>query len=210
MLSLARIQIFGGNKVFPLLALNEGACSRSGTFNDIFHFIGRGLRFFDKELSAITASLVQLVSLDPTSPTAEEMDNLNLRFLPVRDRIGEYSLLLDPMAYGLPIRECGTTYSANPEPGFRLPTPEDEAKKRWLVEKAVDFYWREAVHHYQHCSDRSDDPRSYENVTKHVQDVHGVIPRWTVIYLFLTPGAKMLAAQCLLSFIVEFEWDSSP
>ncbi|PBL01630.1 hypothetical protein ARMGADRAFT_1071161 [Armillaria gallica] len=186
-----------------------------GDVDDMLCSFRRGMHFFDRKRSAIAASLVQLASLDPVTTTAEEMDNLNLCFLPAHERVGEYSSVSGPMVYGLPIlswRECvqkGTSDSASPEPDFRLLTPEDESKKRQVVRKTVDFSWEAAVFHCQLCSAHVDGPRWYEIVTKHLQDVHGVNDPQMDRDLFLTSGAVMLAAQRPPMFIVEFERDLS-
>ncbi|PBK72124.1 hypothetical protein ARMSODRAFT_1016102 [Armillaria solidipes] len=191
-------------------------CSGLGNIrdvDDIFCSIRHGMHIFDRKRSAIAASLVQLASLDPATTTAEEMDNLNLRFLPTHEHVGEYSSVSGPMVYGLPIlswRECvrkGTSDSASPEPDFRLLMPEDESKKRRVVRKAVDFSWDVVVFHCQLCSAHVDYPRSYEDVIKHVQDVHGIDDPRMDRDLFLTSGADMPAAQRPPMFIVEFERD---
>lgn len=78
--------------------------------DDLHNHIGNKKHFFDATRSAIAASLVQLASRDPATTTAEEMDNLNLDFLPMHDRVSEYSSVLSfTCYYGLPVlswREC--------------------------------------------------------------------------------------------------------
>ncbi len=79
--------------------------------DDLYKHIGNATLFFDRTRSAIAASVVRLASCDPVTTTAEEMDDLNLRFLPTNmyDRVGTYCSVLGPTVYGLPIltwREC--------------------------------------------------------------------------------------------------------
>lgn len=79
--------------------------------DDLYKHIGNATPFFDRTRSAIAASVVRLASCDPVTTTAEEMDDLNLRFLPTNmyDRVGTYCSVLGPTVYGLPIltwREC--------------------------------------------------------------------------------------------------------
>ncbi len=53
---------------------------------------------------------------------------------------------------------------------FRLLTPEDEAKEKLVFTNASDFCAISPFFHCQHCSNHVD-PQTYEDVSKHVQDV---------------------------------------
>ncbi|SJL01060.1 uncharacterized protein ARMOST_04376 [Armillaria ostoyae] len=163
--------------------------------DDLYNHIGNKKHFFDTTRSSIAASLVQLASRDPATTTAEEMDNLNLQFLSMYDRVSNYSSVLSSTSYyGLPVlswRKCvqkGATsaHSASPEFDFRLLTPDDEAKKR------------------RHCSDHVD-PQTYGDVSKHIRNMHGVDDPRMDRDLFLTPGASMPLLQRPPFYIVEVD-----
>ncbi|KAK0432498.1 hypothetical protein EV421DRAFT_1910878 [Armillaria borealis] len=160
--------------------------------DDLYKHIGNATIFFDRTRSAIAASVIRLASCDPVTTTAEEMDDLNLRFLSTctHHHVSAYCSVLGPTVYGLPIltwRECGNiSQCAGTESDFRLLTPEDEAKKKL------------------HCSNNVD-PQTYEDVSKHVQDVHDVVDPQMDRDLFLAPGVNLPVAQCPPLSIVEFE-----
>ncbi|KAK0453018.1 uncharacterized protein EV420DRAFT_1645547 [Desarmillaria tabescens] len=177
--------------------------------DDLYKHIGNTTLVFDRTRSAIAASLVRLASCDPVTTTAEEMDDLNLRFLSTHDLVGEYCSVLGPTVYGPPIltwRECGniSPHSAGTEFDFRLLTPEDEAKKKRVYGNALDFSGSLEFFHCQHCSNHVD-PQSYEDVSKHVQDVHDVVDPQLDRDLFLAPGEILPVAQRPPLSIVEFE-----
>ncbi|PBL01632.1 hypothetical protein ARMGADRAFT_1071163 [Armillaria gallica] len=189
--------------------------------DDLHNHIGNKKHFFNATRSTIAASLVQIASRDPATTTAEEMDNLNLEFLPMHDRVSEYSSVLSfTCCYGLPVlswRECvqkGATsaHSATPEFDFRLLTPDDEAKKRRAFRKAYDLSsggGNSALFHCQHCSDHVD-PQTYEDVFKHIRNVHGVDDPRMDRDMFLTPGARMPLLQRPPFYIVEVDSDADP
>ncbi|KAK0222618.1 hypothetical protein EDD85DRAFT_960244 [Armillaria nabsnona] len=160
--------------------------------DDLYKHIGNATLSFDRTRSAIAASVVRLASCDPVTTTAEEMDDLNLRFLPTNmyDRVGTYCSVLGPTVYGLPILTWGECGNISPRVGigsdFRFLTPADEAKKKL------------------HCSDNVD-PQTYEDVSKHVQNVHGVVDPQMDRDLFLAPGVSLPAAQRPPLSIVEFD-----
>ncbi|KAK0490240.1 hypothetical protein IW261DRAFT_1431022 [Armillaria novae-zelandiae] len=159
--------------------------------DDLYREFGNAGYCFDSIGSAAADVLIRLASHDPATTTAEEMDNLDLQFLYTHHGVGEYLTDLDGTIYGIPIftwRECVQYCSVHNQgtglglkSAFRLLTAEDELKKR------------------RH----GDDPKSYECVTKHVQDVHGVDDPRMDRDLFLTPGADMPAAQRPPLYIVE-------
>ncbi|PBK72125.1 hypothetical protein ARMSODRAFT_953815 [Armillaria solidipes] len=187
--------------------------------DDLYHEFGNTGYSFDSTGSAVADLLIRLASRDPATTTADEMDSLNLQFLYAYHHVGEYSTVLGDTVYGLPIltwRECVQYYSIhdlgnlqNPKSDFRLLTAEDEPKKRRVVREEEYLYtwgpWDSAFFHCQHCSEHVDDPKPYECVTKHVQDVHGVDDPRMDRDLFLTPGADMPAAQRPPLYIVECE-----
>ncbi|KAK0448181.1 hypothetical protein EV421DRAFT_115998 [Armillaria borealis] len=183
--------------------------------DDLYNHIGNKKHFFDTTRSAIAASLVQLASRDPATTTAEEMDNLNLQFLSMYDRVSNYSSVLSSTSYyGLPVlswRKCvqkGATsaHSASPEFDFRLLTPDDEAKKRRVCGTAFDLSCggNKALFHCQHCSDHVD-PQTYGDVSKHIRNMHGVDDPRMDRDLFLTPGASMPLLQRPPFYIVEVD-----
>ncbi|KAK0448180.1 hypothetical protein EV421DRAFT_1900824 [Armillaria borealis] len=190
--------------------------------DDLYDEFGKTGYPFEATGSAVADFLVQLASHDPATTTAEEMDNLNLQLVCAHHGVDEYSTVLGDTVYGLPIftwRECVQYFSiydpSSPlglKSDFRLLTAEDERKKRQVVRAEGHVYswgpWYSrgsAFFHCQHCSEHVDDPKPYECVTKHVQDVHGVDDPRMDRDLFLTPGADMPAAQRPPLFIVELE-----
>lgn len=205
------------HRCFPFLII-QGPGSMHDQFpvadvDDLYKHIGNATIFFDRTRSAIAASVVRLASCDPVTTTAEEMDDLNLRFLSTctHHRVSAYCSVLSPTVYGLPIltwRECvhqgNISQCAGTESDFRLLTPEDEAKKKLVFTNASDFCAISPFFHCQHCSNNVD-PQIYEDVSKHVQDVHDVVDPQMDRDLFLAPGVNLPVAQCPPLSTVEFE-----
>ncbi|KAK0231601.1 hypothetical protein IW262DRAFT_1345245 [Armillaria fumosa] len=182
---------------------------RVSNVDDLYHDLGNAELSFDLASSAMAASLVRLVSRDPATMTAEEMDSLNVEFL--ADPILTYNLAdktgscrgrrvlswqecvqVDIM------RGCGST--------FHLLTPDDNVKKRAVVREDYYHPWTSGLFHCQHCS-VSVDPQMYGNVTAHLKDVHSVDDPVMDRDLFLAPGEKMPSAQRPPLYIVESERD---
>ncbi|KAK0448191.1 hypothetical protein EV421DRAFT_116483 [Armillaria borealis] len=194
---------------YPSYILGSARYGQASNVDDLYHNLGNTELSFDVASSAVADSLVRLVSRDPATTTAEDMDNLNVEFLD--DRICTYNLADKTGSCRgrrvLSWRECvqGDIMDGRGS-DFHLLTPDDEVKKKSVVREEYHHPWISRFFHCQHCSGHLD-PQPYEDVTAHLKDVHGVDDPLMDRDLFLTPGKNMPAAQRPPLYIVESERD---
>ncbi|KAK0227130.1 hypothetical protein EDD85DRAFT_854964 [Armillaria nabsnona] len=195
--------------MYPSYVLGSGCYGQVRNVDDLYYNLGNTELSFDMASSAVADSLVRLASRDPATTTAEEMDSLNVEFLD--DRIRTY-ILADKTGScrGRRVLSWREWVQGNTMHGhgsdLHLLTPDDEVKKRLVVREEYHFSWRSRFFHCQHCSSHLD-PQTYEDVTAHLKDVHGIDDPLMDRDLFLTSGEDMPAAQRPPSYIVELERD---
>ncbi|PBK72126.1 hypothetical protein ARMSODRAFT_1082612 [Armillaria solidipes] len=155
---------------------------------------------FDTGRSTRMASVVQFVSRDPATTTAEEMDALGLQFVSLNSSVSKYqSVGPENVLYGRPVLSWRESYF----PGCRLLTPEDESKKRQVLRQPSGR--EKNVFYCQHCSGDLDNSKPYEQVAGHIRDMHGIQNPRINSDLFLAPGAELPEEQYPPLYILEFE-----
>ncbi|KAK0455647.1 uncharacterized protein EV420DRAFT_1692246 [Desarmillaria tabescens] len=170
--------------------------------SDLYKNLGYWELSFDTMRSAKVADVVCLASRDPATTTAEEMDVLDFRFVTLDCRVQEYASVGGNVTlHGRPVLSWQLLFKAWGLGEVHLLMPEDKAKKQHVLRRP----WRQkySVFCCQHCSDNLDNPKSYEEVTGHARDMHGIDTPKINHDLFLTPGAELLEELPL--YILEFE-----
>ncbi|PBL01614.1 hypothetical protein ARMGADRAFT_222082 [Armillaria gallica] len=188
----------------------KSTSSDAANVDEVYSKSGNAKLFFDTTRSAVAASLVRLASCDPATTTAEEMDSLHLQFIHMDDHTGRFGSADNGtglMCKGRPVLSWRECVQANIGQGsdFRLLTPDDEARKLQIF-KEIPVSWTSAFFHCQHCAEHHLwNAKSYEEVSQHVRDIHGVDDPQVDHDLFLTPGADIPAGHGPPLYIVKFK-----
>ncbi|KAK0191731.1 hypothetical protein F5146DRAFT_1050141 [Armillaria mellea] len=155
--------------------------------DSFYECMGNGDITFDSRRSAMASYLVGTVLGNPTTMTIEEMDSLGDAFLCMDCPVNMFRLGGRNILFGRPLltwRQCINFHVHNGSNKVRMLTTEEQSKLQEVeLDPDMSSTWS-----CQHCSEYLEQWTTHENVSRHVQDVHGVDDPVNERDLFIAPG----------------------